>query len=149
MSRVFAWAGARATRAYSVSAPRSAARVTVRDLFRTPVFKSGLYTVVFGAAVIEYMKARKDLEGLERAYQLKFGILRDVIERLEKGEKVDLAQELRIANTLTRYRYGAVTDVELDEVVEDFLREVEAVPPSPPEAVAVGLAGPVDNSKFL
>ncbi|KAG2735075.1 hypothetical protein G9P44_001289 [Scheffersomyces stipitis] len=100
-------------------------RPTVRDLMKTPVFKSIFLTLVFGTAVVDFMKNRKELETLVNAHNSKFVILEEIIERVSRNEHVDIARELRIANTLTRNNYNTVTDIELDEQLENFLKMTE------------------------
>lgn len=106
----------------SMPSPSNQKKVTVKDLFKTPIFKSVLYTVAFGAAVLEFMKSRKETENLVATYNSKFNILHEIIDKLKKGEHVDINQELKIANTLTRYKYNTVTDIEIDEQLDKFLR---------------------------
>lgn len=38
---------------------------------------------------------------------------------------MDVAQEIRIANAITRHKYNSVTDVEIDEQFEEFLKMAE------------------------
>ena len=92
---------------------------------KTPVFKSIFLTLVFGTAVVDFMKNRKELETLVNAHNSKFVILEEIIERVSRNEHVDIARELRIANTLTRNNYNTVTDIELDEQLENFLKMTE------------------------
>ncbi|KAK6455481.1 uncharacterized protein RJT20DRAFT_47550 [Scheffersomyces xylosifermentans] len=101
-------------------------RPRVRDLVRTPVFKSIFLTLVFGSAVVDLMKNRKEFEGLVNAHEAKFTILEEIIEKLKKDQSVDITRDLKIANTLTRNKYNTVTDIELDEQLENFLKMAEA-----------------------
>lgn len=72
-------------------------------------------TVFFGSAVVELIKQRRDLDSLRAAHRSKFALYEDVIDKLKRGEKVDLAQELRIAERLTKHRYRSVKDMKAEE----------------------------------
>lgn len=98
---------------------------SVRDLFYNPVFKSLFLTLVLGSAVVEATKNRKELDALRAAYEAKFGVLENAIERIRRREPVDMAAELRLANSLTRNKYNNVTDVHLDDQFEAFLKLAE------------------------
>lgn len=112
---------ARATRSYSATAS-SSGRPSYRDLLRTPVFKSIFLTVVFGLAVIELMRNRKDLEELVGAHEAKFALLNELKAKLRRGDHVDVVLELKMANNLTKYRYNTVTDIQLDEKLNALLK---------------------------
>lgn len=71
---------------------------------------------------MEATRGRKELESLKGAYEAKFRILEDVTSKVRRREPVDVAQELRIANSITRHKYNSVTDVEMDEQFEEILR---------------------------
>lgn len=101
----------------STASPR---RPTVRELFRAPIIKSVVLTVLFGSAVVELIKQRRELEGLKLAHQSKFAIYEDIIAKLKRGEKVDLAHDLKIANTLTKHRYNTVNEIEMDEELSEL-----------------------------
>lgn len=101
----------------STTTPR---RPTVRELFHAPIIKSVILTVLFGSAVVELIKQRRELEGLKLAHQSKFIIYEDIIEKLKRGEKVDLAHDLKIANTLTKHKYNTVNEIEMDEQLSEF-----------------------------
>lgn len=98
------------------------ARPTWRDLLLPLVFKSLFLTLVFGSVVVEATRGRKELDALKGAYEAKFRILEDVTGRVRRREPVDVAQELKIANAITRHKYNSVTDVEMDEQFEEILR---------------------------
>lgn len=98
------------------------ARPTWRDLLLPLVFKSLFLTLVFGSVVVEATRGRKELEALKGAYEAKFRILEDVTGKVRRREPVDVAQELKIANAITRHKYNSVTDVEMDEQFEEILR---------------------------
>lgn len=55
---------------------------------------------------------------------MKFEILEDLIAKLERNEKVDIAQELKLANSFTENKYNSRTDVEVDEQLDQFLKQV-------------------------
>lgn len=101
----------------STTTPR---RPTVRELFRAPIIKSVILTVLFGSAVVELIKQRRELEGLKLAHQSKFAIYEDIIEKLKRGEKVDLAHDLKIASTLTKHKYNTVNEIEMDEQLSEL-----------------------------
>lgn len=113
-------------RLYSSVQPRP--KPTWRDLLLPFVFKSLFLTLVFGSVVVDATRARKELEALKAAYEAKFKILEEVTRKVKAREPVDVAQELRIANALTRHKYNSVTDVELDEQFEELLRMAEDQP---------------------
>ncbi|CUM63591.1 uncharacterized protein PRCAT00001171001 [Priceomyces carsonii] len=94
---------------------------TVRSLFRQPIFKSIFLTIVFGSAVVDFMRTRKEYEAMNQIYETKFTLLKDIINDLKSGRKLDISKELNIANTLTKYKYNTVTDVEFDESLNAFL----------------------------
>lgn len=97
----------------------------LRDQFRGPIFKTLFLTVVFGSVVVDSTRRRKELENLRSLYEAKFQILRDVTEKIKARVPVDVAQELRIANAITKNKFISATDVELDELLEDFLKYAE------------------------
>ncbi|KAK6203199.1 uncharacterized protein RJT21DRAFT_119341 [Scheffersomyces amazonensis] len=101
-------------------------RPKVRDLIRAPIFKSFFLTIVLGTVVVDYIKTKKDYELLVRTHESKFTVLQDLINNLKNGDKVDVARELKIANTLTKNRYGTVTDIEVDEELEKFLKMADS-----------------------
>ena len=70
------------------------------------------------------INSRKNLETLSKSYNLKFEILEDLIAKLERNEKVDIAQELKLANSFTENKYNSRTDVEVDEQLDQFLKQV-------------------------
>ena len=110
-------------RAYTTVQPRRSPRF--RELVRVPVFKTLFLTIVFGSVVVESTRGRKDIEALRAAYGAKFRILREVAQKIANREPVDVAQELSIANSITRNKYNSVTDVELDAQLDAFLKLVE------------------------
>lgn len=109
-------------RAYSIQ-PRK--KPSFRELFATPVVKSILLTLLFGSMVVETTRNRKEIESLRAAYEAKFRILEDITAKIRARQPVDVAHELKIANTITRNKYNSVTDVELDQQFEEFLRMAE------------------------
>lgn len=70
------------------------------------------------------INSRKNLETLSKSYNLKFEILRDLITKLENNEKVDIAGELKLANSFTENRYNSKTDIEVDEQLGQFLKQL-------------------------
>lgn len=121
----------RQLRQYSVQ-PRK--KPILRDLISGPVFKSLVLTLVFGSVVVNATGSRKEMELLQAAYEAKFRILEDITRKVRNKEPVDVAQELKIANSITRHKYNSVTDVELDEQFEAFLMMAEE-PEDPTEVL--------------
>ncbi|OBA20639.1 hypothetical protein METBIDRAFT_24275, partial [Metschnikowia bicuspidata var. bicuspidata NRRL YB-4993] len=98
---------------------------SVRELFYTPVFKSLFLTLVLGSAVVEATKNRKAIDSLRTAYDARFGVLKSATEKIRLRQPVDVAAELKLANSLTRNMYNSVTDVQLDDQFESFLNMAE------------------------
>lgn len=109
----------RSQRLYSVKVKKTP---TFRDLFHTPVFKTLFLTLVFGSVVVECTKNRKDIEGLQAAYGAKNKVLREVTQKVRNKEAVDVALEVNVANSMTRNKYNSVTDVQLDQSLDSFLK---------------------------
>lgn len=128
------------TRAYATVHPRRTP--SFRELTRAPVFKTLFLTIVFGSVVVESTKSRKEIEALKTAYEAKFRIIEDVTRKIRNKEPVNVAQELSIANSITRNKYNSVTDVELDEQFEAFLKLVDE-----PDDLEQLTAQPVEASK--
>ncbi|SGZ50196.1 CIC11C00000001955 [Sungouiella intermedia] len=109
-------------RRYSIK-PR--AKPSYRDLISGPVAKSLFLTIVFGSVLVDATKNRKEIEALRAAYETKFRILEDITTRVRNKEPVDVALELKVANAITRNKYNSVTDVELDDQLEEMLKMAE------------------------
>lgn len=99
---------------------------TFRDLVKAPIFKSIFLTIVFGTAIVGLIDSRRELEMLEQTYNSKFVILEEIIAKLEKGENVDIHRELKLVNKLTKDKYNTVTDIELDEQLDEILKMTES-----------------------
>lgn len=99
---------------------------TFRDLVKAPIFKSIFLTIVFGTAIVGLIDSRRELETLEQTYNSKFVILEEIIAKLEKGENVDIHRELKLVNKLTKNKYNTVTDIELDEQLDEILKMTES-----------------------
>lgn len=131
------------------------AKPLLRDQFRGPVFKTLFLTVVFGSVVVDSTRRRKELENLRSLYDAKFQILRDVTEKIKARVPVDVTQELRIANAITKNKFISATDVELDELLEDFLKYAEGLgdeeQPEEPQVVFAleSATPPKKSSDFL
>lgn len=97
-----------------------------RDLVKAPIFKSIFLTIVFGTAIVGLIDSRRELETLEQTYNSKFVILEEIIAKLEKGENVDIHRELKLVNKLTKNKYNTVTDIELDEQLDEILKMTES-----------------------
>lgn len=130
----------------STAAPR---KPSVKDLFKAPIVKSVFLTVLFGTAVVELIKQRRDLENLKLAHKSKFAIYEDVIAKLQRGEKVDLAHDLKIANTLTKNKYNDVSDIELDEQLGDLLSFVDEEEEEEVRSIPLKHSGDRSLLKFL
>lgn len=130
-------------RAYSTLKPRKTP--SFRELTRAPVFKTLFLTIIFGSVVVESTRSRKDIEALRAAYDAKFRILREVTQKIKNKEPVDVAQELSIANSITRNKYNSVTDVQLDEQLEAFLKLVDE--PESTESEAFESLNRIDDGK--
>lgn len=102
------------------------ARPLFRDMLRTPLAKSVVLTVVFGTLIIELMKSRRELELLDQTYESKLDILLQIKQKLLNDQYVDVQAELKIANSLTKYKYNTVTEIELDEQLENWLKLSES-----------------------
>ncbi|CUM46117.1 uncharacterized protein AC631_01420 [Debaryomyces fabryi] len=99
---------------------------TFRDLVKAPIFKSIFLTIVFGTAIVGLIDSRRELETLEQTYDSKFVILEEIISKLERGENVDIHRELKLVNKLTKNKYNTVTDIELDEQLDEILKMTES-----------------------
>lgn len=103
-------------------------RPTFRDLIKAPVFKTLILTLFFASASLDLVKHRKELETLTGSYTRKFTVLEELIKKLENNETVDIAKELQLANAFTKHKYNSVTDIELDEQLETFLKMADEPP---------------------
>lgn len=99
---------------------------TIRDLVKAPIFKSIFLTIVFGTAVVGLIDSRREFEHLEQTYKSKFVILEEIISKLEAGEYVDIHHELKLVNMLTKNNYNSVTDIELDDQLNEILKMAES-----------------------
>lgn len=104
---------------------RPRAKPSYRDLISGPVAKSLFLTIVFGSVMVDATKNRKEIEALRAAYEAKFRILREITEKIRNKQSVDVGQELKVANSITRNKYNSVTDVELDDQLEEMLKMAE------------------------
>jgi hypothetical protein len=110
--------------------------------------------VCFGTVVVDVVKNRRELEMLEHGYQSKFNILEEVIEKLRNGDHVDLARELKLANSLTSHNQD-ISDIEFDEQLEKFFKmadQVEEVKEDVIEEIGSSSAEPtikIESNKFL
>lgn len=100
-------------------------RSTLRDLVKLPVLKSLMLTLMFGSILVDYMRRRKELEGLDLMYQSKFSIYESLKQKIQNGEKVNLQQDFRLSNLITKNKYGSERDVEFDKELEDLLSKAE------------------------
>lgn len=98
-------------------------KATFKNLLKAPAVKSLMLTLIFGTSVVEFMKKKRDLEALDHIYNAKINILEDIISRLVKNEKVDIQKELRIINSMTKYKYNTSTDIDIDEGLEKWLQQ--------------------------
>lgn len=133
------------------------------SLFNTPTTKAILLTVAFGSIAIDLGRRRSEFEAFQTSQAIKDNVLEQVIRKLQAGELVDIHRELKIANAATRYNYSEVTEIEIDDELEQFLKMSEDAageiqhPVSEPvatttafkEAEPVLLAKQVDSKKFM
>ena len=94
------------------------------DLIRTPTTKSLILTLITSSMIIELMNSKKNLETLINSYNLKFEILLEIIDKLNNNEKFDITKELQLANSFTENKYSSKTDIQMDEQLEQFLKEI-------------------------
>ncbi|KAK6463973.1 hypothetical protein DFJ63DRAFT_57319 [Scheffersomyces coipomensis] len=122
--------GRQSIRSNSTTAPTYIRRrPKFRDLMKAPVVKSIFLSLIFGTVMVDYMKTKKELELLTNTHKTKFSILENIIEKLKNGEHIDVGRELRIADKLTRNKYDRVTDIELDDQLDKFLKMAESTEP--------------------
>ena len=100
-------------------------RSTLRYLVKLPVLKSLMLTLMFGSILVDYMRRRKELEGLDLMYQSKFSIYESLKQKIQNGEKVNLQLDFRLSNLITKNKYGSERDVEFDKELEDLLSKAE------------------------
>lgn len=117
----------------SSTIPQVKKRPTFRQLLKTPTTKSLLLTILFGSTVTEMIARRRTLETLRENHATKMAMLLDVIERLKKGEQVDLQQELRLLNNLSED--DSNIEIEWDEKLQQMLKDEISEPPSPSESL--------------
>ena len=84
-----------------------------------------MLTLMFGSILVDYMRRRKELEGLDLMYQSKFSIYESLKQKIQNGEKVNLQQDFRLSNLITKNKYGSERDVEFDKELEDLLSKAE------------------------
>lgn len=106
------------------SAASSGRPSAMRQLLKQPIFKSIFLTLLFGSVTIDLMRNKKNLEAMESSYRSKITILEDIVSKLQNGESVNIAQELKLANALTKNRYNSVTDIEFDKQLENFMMDL-------------------------
>ena len=70
------------------------------------------------------MNSKKNFETLINSYNLKFKILLEIIDKLNNNEKFDITKELQLANSFTENKYSSKTDIQMDEQLEQFLKEI-------------------------
>ncbi|RCK63506.1 hypothetical protein Cantr_09751 [Candida viswanathii] len=92
------------------------------DLLKTPTTKSLILTLITTSIIIDTINSRKSLETLKKSYSLKFEILDELIAKLLKNEKTDIASELKLANSYTENKYNSRTDIEVDQQLDQFLK---------------------------
>ncbi|CAN3358674.1 hypothetical protein DICA3_F39832 [Diutina catenulata] len=131
-------------RSYATTVPPITGRPGFRQLTRAPVFKTALLTFAFGTVMVEMVKSRKDLEEVKHKFINKIAILEEVVAKLERGEKVNLQSELRLANALTQ---TTEVEINIDDSIEQFFKEVTAEPVK--ETVAARGNDAPSGTKFL
>ncbi|CAH2352836.1 hypothetical protein CLIB1423_08S02190 [[Candida] railenensis] len=110
-----------ASRRFISSTASSGRQSALRQLLKQPIFKSIFLTLLFGSVTIDLMRNKKNLEAMESSYRSKITILEDIVTKLQNNESVNIAQELKLANALTKNRYNSVTDIEFDKQLENFM----------------------------
>lgn len=105
--------------------PQIRKRATFKDLVKTPLVKSIFLTLLFGSAVIEFMKRNREIRNVEEVYELKLQMLQDLADNIREGKKIDIAAELKLINSLAKHNYKSVTDLRFDEGLEQLLKEAE------------------------
>lgn len=70
------------------------------------------------------MNSKKNFETLINSYNLKFEILLEIIDKLNNNEKFDITKELQLANSFTENKYSSKTDIQMDEQLEQFLKQI-------------------------
>ncbi|CAH6722633.1 hypothetical protein CLIB1444_10S02850 [[Candida] jaroonii] len=65
------------------------------------------------------MDRRKQLDALKANHKVKMSLLSEILIKLEKGEKVDLQQELTL---LSRIPTTKETEIDFDEKLNEFLQ---------------------------
>ncbi|CAK9436877.1 uncharacterized protein LODBEIA_P13990 [Lodderomyces beijingensis] len=98
------------------------AKPKLTSLLRTPTTKSLILSLICTSVMVDLLKAKRETQQLQASYMTKFTVLREVIEKLHAGVKVDLSKELQLANAFTLHKYNSKTDIEFDASLEEFLK---------------------------
>lgn len=126
-----------------------------RDLVQSPLLKTLLLTVFFSSVAVESAKAQKEIRALEGAYKAKFRVIREVTEKIRKKEPVNVAQELSIANSMTRDKYDSVLAFEMSGELNDLFQmeaktlQKESSSISEPVALVALERATRDSQRFL
>ncbi|ERS99777.1 hypothetical protein HMPREF1624_03141 [Sporothrix schenckii ATCC 58251] len=77
-----------------------------------------------GSMSIQMIALKKDFDTFMRQSDVKIGLLRDVIERIQKGEKVDVESALGTGDPAKEAEWDSVLkEIESDEVTRNFRRQ--------------------------
>lgn len=87
----------------SVRRARGARTLTTSPIlkrFDKSILYPTLLVVLLGSQIMNVMNAQKSCEDLDRRYNMKITKIDEIKERLQKGEKVDVENELKLVNRL-------------------------------------------------
>ncbi|KIH91823.1 hypothetical protein SPBR_02028 [Sporothrix brasiliensis 5110] len=77
-----------------------------------------------GSMSIQMIALKKDFDTFMRQSDVKIGLLKDVIERIQKGEKVDVESALGTGDPAKEAEWDSVLkEIESDEVTRNFRRQ--------------------------
>lgn len=94
----------------------------------------GFWLIVFSSAVSNVIDKKRQHNEMERRKGVKLEILRDIKERLQKGEKVNIENELKIVNNMELQpltlkprleQKQDIPDQSLEDIWKDILSEVD------------------------
>ncbi|CAK7220304.1 hypothetical protein SBRCBS47491_004142 [Sporothrix bragantina] len=95
-----------------------------------------------GSMSIQMIALKKDFETFMRQSDVKIGLLREVIERVQRGEKVDVERVLGTGDPAKEAEWDSVLkELESDEVTKNFRRQEKKAA----EAAAAKTAAPVSS----
>ncbi|CAK7215704.1 hypothetical protein SCUCBS95973_002568 [Sporothrix curviconia] len=104
-----------------------------------------------GSMSIQMIALKKDFETFMRQSDVKIGLLREVVERVQRGEEVDVERVLGTGDPAKEAEWDSVLkELESDEVTKNFRRQEKkaaeaAAKPSPPASSSTPAANPPTN----